>query len=295
LGGVAQSTFRALGGSAKGYVPGSVAGFDGTEVDANTIVYNGWDRQAGALTANVVFWPKPYSIVMNRSVWETLTPAQKEVLLDAGRDSLMPELHQTERDERVALAAACKRGRLSYVTASRSELASLHEAVQPVYDELEQDSLTREVMSAIEAMRRQGSATAPALPPCRSRPRAAASNGGPLEGRWRLHLTRDKLIAVGVNPRLLEGAPESTTLTIGLEDGRYKAVAEGAGVVATGRYSVEGDVMTLVYDAPAPRGYIAGNPYRQRWSIFRKSLRFSRVPRSDVDFVLLVNPLQRLD
>ncbi len=84
-------------------------------------------------------------------------------------------------------------------------------------------------------------------------------------------------------------------LTIEFEDGRYKAVAEGAGVVATGRYSVEGDVMTLVYDAPAPRGYIPGNRYRQRWSIFRKSLRFSRVPRSDVDFVLLVNPLTRVD
>jgi len=93
----------------------------------------------------------------------------------------------------------------------------------------------------------------------------------------------------------MEDAPESATVTIEFKDGRYKAVAEGAGVVATGRYSVEGDVMTLVYDAPAPPGYIPGNVYRQRWSVFRKSLRISRVPRSDVDFVLLVNPLTRVD
>ncbi len=154
LGGVAQSTFRALGGSAKGYVPGTVAGFDGTEVDANTLVYNGWERQPGTLTANVVFWPKPYSIVMNRPAFEALTRAQRDILFSAGRDSLAPELRQTERDERAAVAAACKRGRLSFVTASRSELASLHEAVQPVYDELERDSLAREVMSAIDEMRR---------------------------------------------------------------------------------------------------------------------------------------------
>jgi hypothetical protein len=93
-------------------------------------------------------------------------------------------------------------------------------------------------MHAVEEMRRDGSAAAPALPPRRSRRRAPAS---------------------------------------------------------TGRYSVEGDVMTLVYDAPAPPGYIPGNVYRQRWSVFRKSLRISRVPRSDVDFVLLVNPLTRVD
>ena len=142
-------------------------------------------------------------------------------------------------------AAACQRGRLSYVTACRSELASLHAAVQPVYDEVGRDALAREVMRAVYEMRRDGSATPPALPACRSR--------------------------------------------------RYEAVAKGAGLVATGRYSVEGDVMTLIYDAPAPGGYIAGNLYRQRWSIFRKSLSFSRVARSDVDFVLLVNPLTRVD
>jgi hypothetical protein len=67
------------------------------------------------------------------------------------------------------------------------------------------------------------------------------------------------------------------------------------GVVATARYTVEGDVMSLVYDAPAPPGYVPGNVYRQHWSIFRKSLRFSRVPGADVDFVLIVNPLRRVD
>jgi hypothetical protein len=36
-------------------------------------------------------------------------------------------------------------------------------------------------------------------------------------------------------------------------------------------------------------------PYRQRWRIFRRSLRFSRVPGADVDFVLIVNPLRRVD
>jgi hypothetical protein len=53
--------------------------------------------------------------------------------------------------------------------------------------------------------------------------------------------------------------------------------------------------MSLVYDTPAPPGYVPGNVYRQRRSIFRKSLRFSRVPGAAVDFVLIVNPLRRVD
>jgi hypothetical protein len=145
-------------------------------------------------------------------------------------------------------------------------------------------------------MRRDGLSAALTLPQCgKTRPEQLAGGGALLEGRWRLHWTREELIAVGVARHLMKDAPESATVTLEFKDGRFRAIADGVGVVATGRYTVEGDVMSLVYDAPAPPGYVPGNVYRQSWSIFRRSLRFPRVPGSDVDFVLLVNPLWRVE
>jgi hypothetical protein len=65
--------------------------------------------------------------------------------------------------------------------------------------------------------------------------------------------------------------------------------------VGSGTYDVEGDVLSLVYEAFAPpAGYIAGNVYGHRWSVYRDSLTVSRFPDSDADFVLLVNPLTRV-
>jgi TRAP-type C4-dicarboxylate transport system substrate-binding protein len=296
-GAVAQATFRALGASGRGYVPGAVSGFDGAEVDPATMVFNGWDRNAGVVTANVVLWPKPFSIVMNRKVFAGLTTEQKDILRNAGRASFGAELRQTEHDAAAAVAAACRRGRLSFRSASPSELASLRAAVQPVYAELERDSLTREVIRVIRDLRRAGQATSPTLPACgpaRSGQRAAAAEL--LEGRWRVHWTREELIEAGLPERMLPpDAPKSAWVTVEFDRGRYRAVADGIGLVATGRYTVDGDVMSLVYDAPAPAGYVAGYAYRQRWNIFRKSLRFSRIPAADVDFVLIVNPLQRVE
>jgi hypothetical protein len=61
----------------------------------------------------------------------------------------------------------------------------------------------------------------------------------------------------------MKDAPESASVTLEFKDGRFKAIADEMGVVATARYTVEGDVMSLVYDAPAPPGYVPGNVYRQ--------------------------------
>jgi TRAP-type C4-dicarboxylate transport system substrate-binding protein len=204
-GAVAQATFRALGGVAKGYVPGSLSGLDGVEIDPKTVAYNGWDRQGGFLTANVVLWPKPYSIVMNREAFEALTSEQQEILLAAGRAALVSELRQTERDEAAAMSELCNHGQLSLVAVSADELGALRAAVQPVYDELERDVLTRELISAIDGLR--GTlAKAPALPHCVKTGSSMASGAAPLDGRWKLTWTRDELIAVGIPESNLKGA-----------------------------------------------------------------------------------------
>ena len=294
-GGVAQVTFRTLGAAAKAYVPGSLSGLDGTEVDPKVIVYNGWERQPGALTTNVVLWPKPYSIVMNREAFEALTSEQQEILRSAGGEALAPELLQIAQDEAAALTDACKSGTLSFVSASAAELAALREAVQPVYDELERNSLTRELIAEIGDMRGSALAAAPTLRRCREAGQGNVTTGAtPLEGRWRLTWTRAELIAVGIQAANIPGdVPQAGSTVVEFKGGRYKAITAGR-VVAKGTYTVEGDVMSLVFVAPVLRGYVAGQVYRHRWNIYRNSLTFSRAPGSDADLVLLVNPLTRV-
>jgi Bacterial extracellular solute-binding protein, family 7 len=291
-GAVAQATLRALGGAAEGYVPGSLSGLDGVEIDPKTVAYNGWDRQGGFLTENVVLWPKPYSIVMNREAFEALDSEQQEILFAAGRAALVPELRQTERDAAAAMAEICRHGQLSLVTASAAELAALREAVQPVYDELERDSLTRELISGIDDMR-ESLAEGAALPRCIKTGSRTVRGAAPFEGRWKLTWTRDELIAVGISENNLKGAPDAGSLIAEFKAGRYRGIVDGR-VLTKGTYTVEGDVLNLVYQAPVLRGYVVGQVYRHRWSVFRNSLTFSRVVGSDADLVLLVKPLTRV-
>ncbi|MGH6693055.1 MAG: hypothetical protein ACREF4_20500, partial [Gammaproteobacteria bacterium] len=234
-GGVAQATFRALGAAATGYVPGSLSGLDGVEIDPKTIAYNGWYWQGGFLTANIVLWPKPYSIVMNRDAFQALGSDQQEILLAAGRAALVTELRHTERDAAAAMSEICRHGQLSFVAASVAERAALREAVQPVYDELERDSLTRKLISEIDDLR-EGLSQAPALPRCGKTRSSTASGAAPIEGRWKLTWTRDELIAVGIPEKNLKGVPKAGSVIAEFKGGRYRGIVDGR-VLMKGTYT----------------------------------------------------------
>jgi len=289
-GGLMRTALRALGAGAKVYVPGVLSGLDGAESNPKAIDYNSWE---GALTINVVLWPKPYTIFMNRDAFDALTSEQQEILRDAGREAIAPELEELVSDSAEALSDACARGALTLVSASAADRAALREAVQPVYEELESDPETKELISEITEMRSAEPALASPLPRCRSAHGSANAGATALEGRWKLTFTRAELIAVGVPEKLAKNAPEIVKAIVEFANGRYTGIANGR-VVVKGKYTVSGDVMSLVFDAPVPAGYIVGNVYRHRWSVYRDTLTFSRFADSDADFVLLTNPLTRI-
>ena len=101
--GLMRTALRALGAEAKVYVPGVLSGLDGAESNPKAIDYNSWE---GALTTNVVLWPKPYTIFMNRDAFDALTSEQQEILRDAGREALAPELEELVSDSAEALSDA---------------------------------------------------------------------------------------------------------------------------------------------------------------------------------------------
>ena len=90
-------------------MPGDLGGLDGAELDPMTIAYNDYDRQA--LTTNVVLWPKPYTIVMNRTAFDSLTDEQQKLLRRAGREAIAPVLRQIERDEATAVGRSVRSSR----------------------------------------------------------------------------------------------------------------------------------------------------------------------------------------
>jgi TRAP-type C4-dicarboxylate transport system substrate-binding protein len=166
LSAVAEATFRALGASPAPEVPVDFTGFDGAEIDPLTITQNGWDQGARGLTANVAFWPKAQTIVMNRSAYAALTPAQRRILAEAGREALAPELARIARDQRLGLSLLCSDRGFRLATATPAEVAALRLAVQPVYDRIERDAFTRRWIAQIERER-----TLPDVARCRGRPR----------------------------------------------------------------------------------------------------------------------------
>lgn len=148
-GAVDWASLRALGARPESYIPGVLAGFDAAELDPLTITQNGYDAGARTIAANVVLWPKPQTLVMNRAAFDRLTPDQMQILRRAGRDAVAPELVRIVHDERLGLSALCAARTVALVTASRADLAALRKAVQPVYDRLRRDPLTRAWISQI--------------------------------------------------------------------------------------------------------------------------------------------------
>ena len=163
FGGVARSTFETLGAKVTGYTRGQAL-FDGAELDLKTIADADYDRRAKEITANVVLWARPQTVFANRAAFARLTPSQRAILRRAGREAIGPEAARIEKEQKEALAVICDRSPDVLTTASRSELAALRRAIQPVYAALERDPQTKRLIAEIRRLRASGSQARPSRP-----------------------------------------------------------------------------------------------------------------------------------
>jgi TRAP-type C4-dicarboxylate transport system substrate-binding protein len=159
---LAEDTFRALGAHPDGFIPGQVIGFDGTDIDPFTATANAIEQGARALTANVVLWPKVWTIVMNRAAFARLTHAQQRILLAAGRAARGPDRALAAHDQRLAISILCSE-KFPLVAATAADAAALRKAVQPVYDRIERNPFTKQWITQIQRMR---ATTAPDVARC---------------------------------------------------------------------------------------------------------------------------------
>jgi hypothetical protein len=279
FGGVARSTLRALGATTRGYRIGSLAGVDAAELDVNTIVTNGYDAPGAQLTANVVLWARPETIVIGRAAFDRLTPAQRAILRRAGREAVAPVRARLEKQETDALAVLCGRGRTTLATASAAELAALRAAVRPVYAELERDAETREVIAALRAHRRGGE-------PLRC---PASAGGSRLEGLWRSSVTRDALLAHGATAA--EAATYDGSATLELRAGRWTFAGEHSSV--TGTYVAAGNVVRLTMARCTANPCSPGSSSAFTWTVYRDTLSLAPAPGRSTWPRLVVEPWAR--
>jgi TRAP-type C4-dicarboxylate transport system substrate-binding protein len=272
-GGVAKATFKALGGSSRDFRADELPGFEGSEVDVTTILNNRYDRHAEALTANVVLWPRPTTVVVNGKAFDSLTSEQRELLRSAVREALEPALEVVRNEEQASLETLCQAG-LRLVRASPPQRAALREAVQPVYDELERDSVTRELIDEIEALR----SGLPPITPLRCAGARARTVTSPLDGTWRADPSSESLAAAGASQDEIQSL--TGPLTLELADGRWVGRVAQRESVVRGTYSVDGGVVRFTVDSCTPtRACKVDQVTEYRWSVYRDKLTLSRSRR----------------
>jgi TRAP-type C4-dicarboxylate transport system substrate-binding protein len=292
---VAKATFTALGATPVGYIAGRpLSGLDGVELGLGAIKGNEYDQQAKALTANVTFWPKPVTVVINRKMFASLTPSQQNALQQAGVSVIARQLAFRQGEEGRDREVLCQRG-LRFVRASNQELVTLRRAVQPVYDTLERNAETRSLLQQIQALKQETRASAtPHAPTCSQSDSAAATadqKASPLDGVYRTSFTREELAN---SPLLYDvgeiGEENWGEFTLTFDRGRVTAtqrndVMSGS---TSGTYTINGKAITLRFT----EGANAGETFAARWSLYRDVLTFKRLGELPTPY--LVKPWRRV-
>ncbi len=230
----------------------------------------------GAMTANVTFFPKVNTIVVNDDVFRRLGDEQREILREAAGKTLRFKL-ATGSSEVEDAAVYCRNGG-TIAFASEADVEALEQAAKPVYDALEADEQTKELIEQIRQLRGEGAGADHPLP--KACPSAGgtgtqtSTETGPSEfpeGVYRADISAEDLIEKGMDPVTANDIAGLATLTF--EDGRWLHHIRGIGD-CSGPYSVEAGRIFLRLDV-AQCGEPAGTLVMSaRWTLEDGKLRF---------------------
>jgi TRAP-type C4-dicarboxylate transport system substrate-binding protein len=303
---VADQTLLALG--ARGAeIPsaGEIDAYDGIEQQVSAIEGNEYDTVGKYLTANVNLWPRAQVLFMNEQAFASLNDTQRRALRGAARSALPATLESEQGDQKNSTSILCRRG-LSFVTASDADLAALRRAVQPVYDRIERDALTKTAIKQIQTMR-SGEAAIADAPTC-SNPSSSAKPkpkpepkpkpkpkpmGTAIDGVYRMHTTAGDLREIGtprgeINPRNY-GSYEMV-----LDHGRFRQ-AQPLNSLSEGTYAVVGDRITLTFTrGSGPASNQPGEQFDYHWSLYRDQLTLRAVEGKASPKPLLAKPWRRI-
>jgi hypothetical protein len=281
---VESAAFRALGARARPYASLHASFFAGAALDAESIVESGYEGKT--LAANVVFWPRPEAIVMNRQAFEALTATEQKALLEAGRAAVESRTRGLERSEEEAVRALCTRSLASLVSVPPPDVARLEDAVRPVYSQLERDHATRRLIAEIREL---GAGVKTHALRC---PAAEAAMASELEGRWRSTPSRATLLAAGAAPR--EVPPGMSGLEVEFQDGRWIAHGLDSRRLWAGTYTVAGAVVRLTIETCSHNPCTPGAAAEDGWNVYRDTLSLRQLPGRSSWPLLTAEPFSRV-
>jgi hypothetical protein len=201
------------------------------------------------VTGNVTFFGKTLTLFAGGPGYQRLTADRRRMLRAAAKQTVQHVI-ATSPTENALAAAFCRQSGARIALASKSQLAALVRASQPVYAALERNAETRAFITKIRHLR----ATTPASPPlvvppgCGRAQRPAAETGklrapSILNGTYHIDTTIPDELKFGP-PASDPGNLHAGVETRVLRDGRWEAAVGEAGEHG-GTYSIRGNRITF--------------------------------------------------
>ena len=198
-------------------------------------------------TGNVVFFPKVNTLVISVEAFERLTDTQREIVEQAAAETLQWSIESRVSDFEAA-ARFCAEGG-AVVLADEETLAGLEEATGRVYEDLEADPLTENLMEQIHELKR-AVPTADLSPQACGEVSPTSEPGGPdastaleasaINGVYRWEFTEEAFEANGVTSD--EVADNIGVWTNTFQDGLW---IDDGGFMGT--YLIEGDLIKITH------------------------------------------------
>lgn len=184
-------------------------------------------------TGNVTFFAKYQVLFVSDAAFEKLSETQRKVLRDAAMATQMKAIAEHPSDVDTAQIWCADGG--TVVMASEAQVAAFEAAAQPIFASLENDPLNAELIAALRELKAKteaspgASACAPetgSANPGRDVETQVWSQGTPPSGVWRVELTTDDFVSMGVLRSVAE-AEWAGTYEFVFEDGKGTHRAQG--------------------------------------------------------------------
>jgi hypothetical protein len=249
----------------EGIKKGQVGGADSSFALAGTL------PAPTTAVGNVTFYPKVNSLVVNSKLLKGLPEEQRAVLQNAAQSTVDWAISTTRSDAEVAKEYCANGGRI--VLASRADVARVQQAVQPVYQQLEQDAATKAMIERIRSLSGQAGPAQTEVKPCGPGTAAQATPGGGTaeafpEGVYRTDIPEEFLVQAGVDRPTAHDHAGIWTLTF--KHGQFIGDCPGSS------YSVKNGRLVIQM---GPQGEGCGTAagkvlFSARWTLQGDQLRF---------------------
>jgi TRAP-type C4-dicarboxylate transport system substrate-binding protein len=231
-------------------------------------------RRAAGVTANVVLWPMPLTVVINQHAFDGLSDAQQKALRQAATDTAFQRENRLVADlADENIDVVCRVG-IRPIDSTPAQLAALQTAVEPVYRAIERGPGNRTALKRIRDLKGGAQPDVLLCPHQQTpsaRPPPAASE---LKGTYRTSFSEAELAE---SPLLLDAGEINDQnwgdFTLRLSGGHFRLTGRNARSHGqlTGRYTTDGNAIELDTDT--------GETFAFRWSLYRGTLKFERDER----------------